>query len=269
MPYPLFYDFVTAINQHDAPQLGALMTEDHLFTDARGKDIRGNKTASEAWAGYFRLFPDYAIELTDVWEKGPEVMAMGFASGSHAQGQGWRIPAAWKMGIKAEKVSHWQVFADTKIAYDSIHQRLEQNSDDDAGKRVTSMGGVFFKCKDPEKMKTWYSRHLGLKTDVYGTSFAWRQAPDGQKKGFTAWSPFPDDTAYFAPSIKPFMFNYRVADLQRLIEQLKEEGVTILDDIQTYPYGKFVHILDPEYNKIELWEADDEAYADVLGAVTF
>lgn len=127
-------------------------------------------------------------------------------------------------------------------------------------KRVTSIGGIFFKCKDPAKMNDWYRDRLGLQTNQYGSVFEWRQAEDSTKKGFTQWSPFKESTKYFAPSEKEFMINYRVADLEALVEELKKEGVTILDSIETYEYGKFVHIMDPEGNKIELWEPNDEAY---------
>jgi predicted enzyme related to lactoylglutathione lyase len=77
------------------------------------------------------------------------------------------------------------------------------------------------------------------------------------RKGFTQWSPFSETTEYFAPSTKDFMINYRVENLEALVEQLKKEGVTIADNIETYEYGKFVHIVDVEGNKIELWEPND------------
>ena len=124
-------------------------------------------------------------------------------------------------------------------------------------KRVTGIGGIFFKCKDPEKIKQWYATHLGFKTDPYGVKFEWRQEADSAKKGYTIWSPFSDKTKYFEPSSKDFMINYRVENLESLVEELKKEGVTVLDNIETYDYGKFVHILDIEGNKIELWEAID------------
>jgi predicted enzyme related to lactoylglutathione lyase len=127
-------------------------------------------------------------------------------------------------------------------------------------KRVTGIGGIFFKSKDPVKMNEWYGKHLGLKTNAYGSVFEWKQAEAPEKKGFTTWSPFKDDTKYFAPSEKEFMINYRVENLEWLVEQLKSEGVRILDEIDSYDYGKFVHILDPEGNKIELWEANDIEY---------
>lgn len=127
-------------------------------------------------------------------------------------------------------------------------------------KRVTGIGGIFFKCKDPGKMREWYKTHLGLNTNQYGSVFEWRQATDSMQKGFTQWSPFKESTKYFEPSTKDFMINYRVADLTALLEQLRKEGVTITDTMATYSYGKFVHILDAEGNKIELWEPNDIEY---------
>ena len=119
-------------------------------------------------------------------------------------------------------------------------------------KKVTGIGGVFFKCKDPKKVTEWYQKHLGLDTNPYGATFEWFEGDDASKKAQTQWTPFPETTKYFDPSPCEFMINYRVADLEALVEELKKEGVTILDDIATYDYGKFVHILDSEGNKIEL-----------------
>lgn len=134
----------------------------------------------------------------------------------------------------------------------------------DKVKKVIGIGGIFFKCKYPGKMKEWYKAHLGLDTDQYGTNFEWRQGADPSKKGFTQWSPFPGTTKYFEPSPKDFMINYRVENLEQLLEELKNNGVTILDDIEVYEYGKFVHILDIEGNKIELWEPDDTEYDKIV-----
>lgn len=124
-------------------------------------------------------------------------------------------------------------------------------------KRVTGIGGIFFKCKDPNNVREWYKTHLGLNTNKYGTVFEWRQGADTTQKGFTQWSPFSERTSYFAPSTKDFMINYRVANLEELVKQLKNEGVVITDTIQAVAYGKFVHILDVEGNKLELWEPND------------
>ncbi len=127
-------------------------------------------------------------------------------------------------------------------------------------KKVTGIGGIFFKCKDPNKMREWYKTNLGLNTNQYGTVFEWRQGADPEKKGFTQWSPFKETTKYFEPSTKDFMINYRVENLPALVEELKKNGVTVVDSIESYDYGTFVHILDIEGNKIELWEPNDVVY---------
>jgi predicted enzyme related to lactoylglutathione lyase len=260
MPAIAFFDFVTAINARDPDRLYDLMASDHVFVDSIGNQIQGSEACRDAWRGYFKLFPNYTVELTDCLETEHLVMASGFAMGAQ-----WRIPAAWKVLLKDDRVAQWQVFADTKIPFESLEKPLAAED----FPRATSIGGVFFKCKNPDQLKEWYARHLGLRTDAYGTSFAWKQWKDGKQKGYTAWSPFPSDTTYFEPSQKEFMFNYRVVHLERLVAQLKEDGVTVLDAIESYPYGKFVHILDPENNNIELWEANDEAYSKVLKGVTY
>ena len=130
-------------------------------------------------------------------------------------------------------------------------------------KKVTGIGGVFFMCKNPKKINQWYKKHLGLNTDEYGTSFEWRLAKDGTKKGFTQWSPFDESTDYFQPSQKEFMINYRVENLEAIVEKLRNNGVTITDSIESYDYDKFVHILDVEGNKIELWEPNDIEYEKI------
>ncbi|MCP5052903.1 MAG: VOC family protein [bacterium] len=131
-------------------------------------------------------------------------------------------------------------------------------------KRVTGIGGVFFKSKDPEKIKEWYKTHLGIKSDQYGGMFQWRKYSDPEQTGCTVWSPFKDDTTYFEPSGKPFMVNYRVKDLEKLLEVLKEEGVQIAGEMESYEYGKFAWIVDPDGTKIELWEPVD---GELTGAV--
>ena len=106
-------------------------------------------------------------------------------------------------------------------------------------------------------MKEWYKTHLGLDTNDYGATFEWREDADPTKKGSTTWSPFPEATKYFEPSTRDFMINYRVENLEALVDELKKEGVTVVDTIEAYDYGKFVHILDMEGNKIQLWEPVD------------
>jgi predicted enzyme related to lactoylglutathione lyase len=133
----------------------------------------------------------------------------------------------------------------------------QKNSNTTKMKKVTGIGGIFFKCKDPNKMNEWYKTHLGFDTNQYGTNFEWREGADPTKKGSTQWSPFAETTKYFEPSTKDFMINYRVENLEALVEQLKNEGVTIVDKIEAVEYGKFVHIIDVEGNKVELWEPKD------------
>jgi len=124
-------------------------------------------------------------------------------------------------------------------------------------KRVTGIGGVFFKSEDPKKIKEWYQTHLGI-----GEIFSWKEVdkPDATPPAITAWSPFKKDTTYFAPSEKQFMFNYRVENLVELLKVLKEEGVEVVGEIQEESYGKFGWIMDPEGNKIELWEPKDDGF---------
>lgn len=121
-------------------------------------------------------------------------------------------------------------------------------------KKVTGIGGIFFKCADPKKMNKWYEKHLGIPATDYGAMFQWRELDNPKATGYTVWSPFPVDTKYFDPSKKDFMINYRVENIEALVKALKQDGVKIIDKITDSEYGKFVHILDPEGNSIELFE---------------
>jgi predicted enzyme related to lactoylglutathione lyase len=103
-------------------------------------------------------------------------------------------------------------------------------------------------------MKEWYKTHLGLDVNDYGATFEWKDLSENTKNGSTTWSPFAETSKYFEPSTKDYMINYTVEDLEGLVEALKKEGVTVLDNVESYDYGKFVHILDVEGNKVQLWE---------------
>ena len=124
--------------------------------------------------------------------------------------------------------------------------------------RVTGLGGVFFKSQDPARMRTWYAKHLGIDSGEYGTTFDWIDPNSPGKKCQTAWNLFPADTKYFNPGKKEFMLNYRVENLKALMDLLRSEGVQVVGDLQEFEYGKFGWIMDPEGNKIELWEPVDE-----------
>ncbi len=122
-------------------------------------------------------------------------------------------------------------------------------------KRVVGIGGVFFKAKDPEKLRAWYQKHLGLEPDPYGGVVFDCPASEGeQQTAQTVWSLFPNDTKYFDPSSAPFMINYRVENLAELLKQLRSEGVEVDERMEEYEYGRFGWIMDPEGNRIELWE---------------
>jgi predicted enzyme related to lactoylglutathione lyase len=135
-------------------------------------------------------------------------------------------------------------------------------------KKVTGIGGIFFKTKDPETMKAWYQKNLGLVTNEYGSVFEFRSTDQPDNKGYLVWSPFTKDTKYFDPSKKEFMINYRVENLVELLEQLKKDGVEVVGEIEEYEYGKFAHIVDPEGNKIELWEPVDKVFTDLYNGKT-
>jgi lactoylglutathione lyase len=121
-------------------------------------------------------------------------------------------------------------------------------------KRVTGVGGLFMKCKDPKTMYAWYEEHLGIKREHGTVSFNWREAEEPEKTGMTVWALFPEDTKYFDPSRSPFMVNFRVENLEQLLHDLRAAGVQVDDKVETYDYGKFGWIMDPEGNRIELWE---------------
>lgn len=119
-------------------------------------------------------------------------------------------------------------------------------------KRVTGIGGIFFKCKDPGLTKKWYADHLGIQTDQYGGCFEWKS--ENGTAGHTVWSPFDSQTQYFQPSASTFMVNYRVADLEALLPILRAEGVEQVGEMEVHEYGKFAWVLDPDGHKIELWQ---------------
>jgi len=119
-------------------------------------------------------------------------------------------------------------------------------------KRVTGLGGIFFKAKDPKALAKWYRQHLGMDvTEWGGVVFRWA---DDSASGTTIWSPFKESTDYFAPSPAPFMINFRVADLHALLAALRAEDCDVQDKVDESEYGKFGWVVDPEGNKLELWE---------------
>ena len=135
-------------------------------------------------------------------------------------------------------------------------------------RKATGIGGIFFKCKDTKKVREWYHSHLGLATNQYGSVFQYYQGIDSTKKGFLQWSPFGEKTKYFEPSTKDFMINYRVENLRALVAEFKRDSVVVTDTIESYDYGQFVHIMDIEGNKVELWQPNDVSFSKISGGVT-
>jgi len=129
----------------------------------------------------------------------------------------------------------------------------------DSTPKVTGIGGIFFFSDNPQQTRDWYAQNLGLEINDWGTaSFESRSLEKPEEINSLQWSPFKKGDEYFSPSQKEFMINYRVQNLEGLVAKLRANGVTILDDIASYDYGKFIHIMDAEGNKIELWEPADQ-----------
>jgi predicted enzyme related to lactoylglutathione lyase len=129
-------------------------------------------------------------------------------------------------------------------------------------KRIQGIGGIFFKAQNPEQLQDWYDKHLGISplphspwgADDPASLFEWRDKDDESRKCYTVFAPFPNDTDYFEPGKSSFMFNFRVDDLDALLETLGEEGIQLHGEIKQYSYGRFARIIDPEGNPVELWE---------------
>lgn len=127
-------------------------------------------------------------------------------------------------------------------------------SSNDKTPKVTGIGGIFFFTENPKETREWYAKNLGFDVNDWGSTFESRNVDKPEEVTSLQWSPFKKEDDYFSPSKKDFMINYRVQNIEGLVNHLKENGVTVLDEIATYDYGKFVHIMDAEGNKIELWE---------------
>ncbi|HEX9941781.1 MAG TPA: VOC family protein [Thermoanaerobaculia bacterium] len=121
--------------------------------------------------------------------------------------------------------------------------------------RVTGIGGVFFKAKDPIALREWYRQHLGINVEEWGgTAFRWASADNPNGTGTTVWSVFEESSTYFGPSGAPFMINYRVGDLHSVLAALRAEGCAVDDKVDESEFGKFGWVMDPEGNRVELWQ---------------
>ncbi|MFP3590829.1 VOC family protein [Chryseobacterium sp. SIMBA_038] len=134
------------------------------------------------------------------------------------------------------------------------NNKTEQPNSTDTNPKVTGIGGIFFFTDNPKETREWYAKNLGLDTNDWGSTFESRNINNPDEVNALQWSPFKNGSEYFAPSKKEFMINYRVQNIEGLVKNLKENGVTVVDEIVAHEYGKFVHIMDADGNKIELWE---------------
>ncbi len=147
-------------------------------------------------------------------------------------------------------------------------KKVKKQDSNDITPKVTGIGGIFFKSDNPAKTREWYASNLGLATTEFGSSFEFRNANAPDEINYLQWSPFKEDSDYMSPSKKEFMVNYRVQNIEGLVNQLIQNKVIILDEIKTYDYGKFIHIMDNEGNKIELWEPVDHIFTNMGGPTT-
>ncbi len=154
-----------------------------------------------------------------------------------------------------------EIYGDTEEAAASWSWTLAGSEARSKEPRVTGVGGVFFKSKDPEKVRAWYAEHLGFVTNEYGAMFEFRTVEQPESAAFLQWSPFSDATTYFQPSEREFMINYRVADLDGLLVKLKAAGVEQVGEVERTEYGNFAHVMDVERNKVELWEPVDAVFS--------
>jgi ketosteroid isomerase-like protein/predicted enzyme related to lactoylglutathione lyase len=163
----------------------------------------------------------------------------------------------WKVAVDMGNPSPPPENASNQEVFQSTLKRGNNNMTDQINSRVTGIGGIFFKAQDSKKLMKWYNEHLGIKPEGdWGAKFEWREVADPERKGYTIWSAMSKDTSYFDPSQASFMINYRVANLNKLIEQLKNKGVAVSEP-EKHPQGLFAWVMDPEGNRIELWEPQE------------
>src|SRR5208283_1745026 len=249
-------EFVRRINSHNVEAIIALMSDDHTFIDAHGNSVNGKEKMRSGWKGYFEWFPDYHIDITSTLEQDNTVALFGTASGTFKKiaekDAAWNLPASWKAVIENGKIKLWQVFADTKTPFD-ITQKYPRADQSNSTHKVQGFGGIFFKSNNLKTLARWYDEHLGTEFgNGESCGFKWREHDDPGRIGQTVFGLFKESTAYFRPSKKPFMLNFRVKNLEAFLKKLKSEGVHVEEKTEIYDYGKFGWILDPEGNKIEL-----------------
>ena len=261
MPTPLqvTLDFLGAVNRHDLVAMESVMTDDHRFMGPYGENVVGRAAILKGWADYFRAFPDYNLEIEEIFQVEGGTMGHGSSTSTSLaaveSGRQFRIPTAFRTKVTGHQVSLWRTFTDTMLPTDIIGNRSIVKEP-----ALEGFGGVFIKAKHPETLKAWYDQYLDTRFGANNWhTFHWRRWDYAQISCRTEFSFFEEETDYFKPSPKPYMLNFRVRSLQSLIDKLKKSGVQQIGETETFDYGTFAWILDPEGNKIELWEPNDDA----------
>lgn len=265
----VFENFVLQINDHNVDGIIALISDDHVFTDAQGIHFEGKDNLKAGWTAYFKMFPDYKITINKSMEDATVFLAEGTAEGTYGGTKSvsgdnyFKIPAAWRAEIDNAKVKSWQIYADTKMSEVIINKYSSPVSSQNDDMKVQGFGGVFLKSKDPKALGEWYNKNLGT---TFGKEsymmFEWSERGNANSKASTTFGIFGEKTKYFDPSTKETMLNFRVKDLHKLLDKLKADGVILVGTPEDYDYGKFGWIMDIDGNKIELWEPVDKVLDD-------
>lgn len=249
-------DLIEVINTHHINAIGSLLSDEHVYIDAAMNSSFNRADTIANWQKLFADFPDYSIEVEQLFNDGANTWVIfGSAEGTYKNivqdDARWVTPASWKVVVTKNKVTLWQVYADTKLQEEIIAKYSANNLD-----AVQGFGGVFFKSENPTELCAWYDKQLGTQFAANTYSLFWWK-DNGLKPASTTFGVFANDSKYFAPSEKPFMLNFRVNDLEATLKRLKKEGVKVFE-AENYDYGKFGWILDLEGNKVELWQPEDE-----------
>lgn len=180
---------------------------------------------------------------------------------------GWRAKETYRLLNENEFTETFELAAPGKEfeVYSTVNMKRIQVPEtvSDTTPRVTGIGGVFIVSDNPKETNQWYQTNMGFDIDKYGAVFEYRNANKPDEVNYTSWAVFRRNNPYLEPSKKDFMINYRVHNLEGMIRNMKKNGVTVLDTIETYDYGKFVHIMDADSNKIELWEPVDSVLSKI------
>lgn len=255
------HEWIGALNAHKISDLDLIFASDSSWISMDGKEWQGKHGLSALWSQRWQVFPDFQIISNGVFTV--DTMTHVHLSYTGSAGLNKSIDASFRESVVWVMEWKHREFTNCREYGNPLKMReLESNLFKLSGQNtqgISGLGGAFFKAKDPSALAVWYDEHLG--TTFGGNSwstFKWRERHDSGKIGRTEFSIFKGNTDYFAPSESPFMFNFRVYNLELLLGKLLEKGVTIVGETMVFEYGKFAWIMDPEGNKIELWEPLDE-----------